>query len=62
MHVVVVRTQALSILVFEEEQPLTAMGIDVINVARSHGSTLNCTLTAQLLRGEPVPSDRLPNW
>jgi hypothetical protein len=62
MRVVVVRAQALSILVFEEEQPLTAMGIDVINVARSHGSTLNCTLTAQRLRGEPVPSDRLPNW
>jgi hypothetical protein len=55
MRVVVVRAQALSILVFEEEQPLTAMGIDVINVARSHGSTLNCTLTAQRLRGEPVP-------
>jgi len=62
MHVVVVRTQALSILVFEEEQPLTAMGIDVINVACSHGSTLYCALTAERLRGEPMPSDRLPNW
>ena len=49
MRVVVVRAQALSILVFEEEQPLIVMGIDVINVACSHGSTLNCTLTAERL-------------
>jgi len=62
MRVVVVWAQALSILVFEEEQPLTAMGIDVINVACSHGSTLYCTLTAERLCGEPMPSDRLPNW
>jgi hypothetical protein len=62
MRVVVVRTQALSILVFEEQQPLTAMVIDVIDVACNHGATFYCTLTAERFRGEPVPSDRLPNW
>jgi hypothetical protein len=62
MRAVVVSAQALSILVFEEEQPLTAMGIDMINVACSHGSTLNCTLTAERFCGEPVSSNRLPNW
>ena len=62
MRVVMMSAQALSIRVFEEEQPLTAMGIDVINVACSHGSTLYCTLTAERFRDEPVPSDRLPDW
>jgi len=34
----------------------------VIDVACNYGSTLNCTLPALRFLGEPVPSDRLPNW
>jgi hypothetical protein len=60
--VVVVSAQALGVLVLEEEQPLTPVRIDVIDVACSHGSTLNGTLPTQRFLGEPMPSDRLPNW
>jgi len=38
------------------------MRIDVVDVACSRSSTLNCTLPTQRFLGEPVPSDRLPNW
>ena len=34
----------------------------MIDVACNYGSTLNCTLPALWFLGEPVPSDRLPNW
>jgi len=60
--VVVVSAQALGVLIFEEEQPLTAMRIDVINVTCSHISTFSCALPTQRFLGEPVSSDRLPNW
>lgn len=33
----------------------------MINVARGHGPTLNLTVSALGLFGEPVPSDRFPN-
>jgi hypothetical protein len=62
MHVVVVSAEALSVLVFEEEQPLTQVGIDVINVACGYRPTLNRTLSASRFLGEPMPSDRLPSW
>jgi hypothetical protein len=62
MHVVVVSAEALSVLVFEEEEPLTQVGFDVINVACGYPPTLNRTLSALRFLGEPVPSDRLPSW
>ena len=62
VHVVVMSAQALGILVFEKEEPLTEVRMDVIDVACSYSSTLNCTLPAPRFLGEPVPSDRLPNW
>ena len=60
--VVVVSAQALGILIFEEERPLTAMRIDMIDVTCNLCSTPNCTLPTQRFLDEPVPSDRLPNW
>ena len=62
VHVVVMSAQALGILVFEKEYPLIEVRIDVIDVACSHSSTLNCTLPSPRFLGETVPSDRLPNW
>ena len=62
VHVVVMSAQALGILVFAKEEPLTEVRMDVIDVACSYSSTLNCTLPAPRFHGEPVPSDRLPNW
>jgi hypothetical protein len=62
VHVVVVSAQAFGILIFEKQSPLTVMRLDVINVACSRSSTLNRTLPTQRFLGEPVPSDRLPNW
>jgi hypothetical protein len=47
----------LGILVFEEEQPLSEVWLDVIDVACSYISTLNCTLPADPFLGESVPSD-----
>jgi len=35
--------------------------LDVIDVACSYTSTLDCTLPAERFFNEPVPSDRLPN-
>jgi hypothetical protein len=61
-HVVVVSAQALGIVVFEKEYPLTEVRSDVIDVACSYISTHTCTLSAPRFLGEPVPSDRLPNW
>ena len=62
MPVVVVSAEALSVLVFEKEQPLTKVGFDVIDVACSYYPTFNGTLSAPWFFGKPVPSDRLPCW
>jgi hypothetical protein len=59
---VVVSAEALSILVFEKEQPLTLVRFDVIDVACSYYPTFNGTLSAPWFFGKPVPSDRLPCW
>ena len=60
--VVVLSAEALSVLVFEKEQPLTKVGFDVIDVACSYCPTFYRTLSAPRFFGEPVPSDRLPSW
>jgi hypothetical protein len=57
MPVVVVSAKALRILIFEKEQPLTDVWLDVIDVACGYSSTLNCTLSAERLLNEPMPSD-----
>jgi hypothetical protein len=61
MRVVVVRTQALGVLVLHEKRPLTTVGFDMINVVRGYGPTLNRTFSTLGFLGEPVPSDRFPN-
>ena len=61
MRVVMVKTQALGVLVLHEKRPLTTVGFDVINVVREYRPSLNCTFSALGFLGKPMPSDRFPN-
>ena len=62
MPVVVMSAEALRVLVFEKEQPLTEVGFDVIDVACRYDPTFNGTVSAPRFFCEPVPSDRFPCW
>jgi hypothetical protein len=60
MRVVMASAETLSVLVFEEEQPLASMRFDMIHVTRNYDFTFDHTQSALRFLGKPVPFDRLP--
>jgi hypothetical protein len=59
---VVMRAEALRVLVFDKQRPLAEVWCDVTDLGCDYSAALHCTLPTAWLLGEPVPFDRFPDW